>query len=857
LARVQNPPAICGRRGDGADSIMQAIWQDIRYGLRMLAKNPGFTAIAVLTLGLGIGANTAIFSLMNQVLLRRLPVPNPNELAILRAPGPVTGRVSSDGDETESFSYPMYKGLREGSANVCGILARSAFDASIAAQGQTERARGEFVSGNYFEVLGVPPALGRVFTLDDDRVPGAEPYVILSHSYWQRRFDSDPSVLNKTLLINNVEMTVVGVARAGFYGVQIGQTPDVFVPLMMTPRMTLDSTAIDGWNNYWIKVLARRKTGLSNQQMAAGINAAYRPLLQEQLPKITGWNEQKRQAFLNKTILLSSGAHGRTVAQHDAGPPLIALFAMVALVLLIACTNVANLLLARGAARQREFAIRAAMGASRGRLIRQLMIESFLCALSGGLLGLVLGSWLNSVLTPMVVDNAGFLGLSAKLDLNVFGFAVAATLVSGLFFGIIPAWRVTRNSVTDVIKDQGSTSSASVSHVRFRKVLVAGQVAFTMLLLAGATLFTRTLWNLRNTDLGIRTENVISFSIAPVLNGYDIHRTIALVDQLRARFAAIPGVRSVGTSEIPTLTGDREGSNITVEGGVQLPEEQQDVDFVSVSAGYLSTLGVPLLAGREFTEADRSASPKVAVASESMAKRFFPGRNPIGMHFCFGGGNKVKPDIEIVGVVKDIKQDHVKDSGAFPYVYVPYAQRPDLSSMTFYVSTERDPLLLASTLQNEVRLADPNLPVYDVRTLERVVEADLFSARIVAVLSGSFASLAAVLAALGIYGVLAYLVVQRTREIGIRMALGAESGDVRKLIVKEVGSMVIIGVGVGLPLAYVMARLSESLLFGVSAASPTTYALGLVLIAVVAVVACYVPTRRATRVDPLVALRYE
>jgi predicted permease len=365
------------------------------------------------------------------------------------------------------------------------------------------------------------------------------------------------------------------------------------------------------------------------------------------------------------------------------------------------------------------------------------------------------------------------------------------------------------------------------------------------------------LWNLRNTDLGIRTENVISFSIAPALNGYDIHRTIALVDQLRARFAALPGVRSVGTSEIPTLTGDRQGSNITAEGGVQLPEEQQDVDYVSVSAGYLSTLGVPLLSGREFTEADNGTSPKVAVASESMAKRFFPGRNPIGRHFCFGGGSKVKPDIEIVGVVKDVKQDHVKESGAFPYVYVPYAQRPELSGMTFYVSTERDPLLLASTLQNEIRLADPNLPVYDLKTMERVVEEDLFSARIVAVLSGSFASLAALLAALGIYGVLAYLVVQRTREIGIRMALGAESGDVRKLIVKEVGSMVVLGVAVGLPLAYVMARLSESLLVGVSAGNPMTYVLGLVLIAVVAVAACYVPARRATRVDPLVALRYE
>ncbi|MGA2430072.1 MAG: ABC transporter permease [Candidatus Acidiferrum sp.] len=837
---------------------MNGLWQDIRYGLRMLAKNPGFTAIAVLTLALGIGANTAIFSLMNQVLLRRLPVRAPSELVVLHDPGPLTGRLSSDGDNTESFPYPIYKALRESGAPVCSMLGRSSFPASIATQGQTERGHGELVSGNYFDVLGVTPALGRVFSMDDDRVPGGEPYVVLSHNYWQRRFGGDRNVLNKTLLINNIEMTVVGVARAGFSGVQVGQSPDVFVPLMMTSRVTLDSTALTEWNDYWLKVLARRNPGVSEEQVAAALNAAYFPLLKDQLQKTsTRWDDQKRQAFLDKKILLTPGEHGRNVLQRDAGGPIMVLFAMVALVLLIACTNVANLLLARGAARQREFAIRGALGASRGRLIRQLVIESLLCAVGGGVLGIAIGSWLNSVMTPIMAANADIEGLTPKLDLEVLGFAIAATLLSGIFFGIIPAWRVTRSSVTDVIKDQGSTSSASVSHVRFRKVLVAGQVAFTMLLLAGAALFTRTLWNLRTLNLGLRTEHVITFSIAPVLNGYNTQRTVAIVDQLRAHIATIPGVRAVGTSEIPTLTGDNEGSNITVEGGIQLPEDQQDVNYVSVSPGYLSTLGVPLLAGREFTEADGATSPKVAVVSQAMVKQFFPGRNPIGVRFCFGGGSKVKPDIEIVGIVPDVKQDHVKSSTTYPYVYVPYAQRDELSGMTFYVSTERDPLLIASTLQSEVRQADPNLPVYDVKTMERIVEDDLFSARMVAVLSGSFASLAALLAALGIYGVLAYLVVQRTREIGIRMALGAESGDVRRLIVKEVGSMVVTGVAVGLPLAYILARLSESLLFGVSPANPTTYALGLLLIAVVAAAACYVPARRATCVDPLVALRYE
>jgi putative ABC transport system permease protein len=836
---------------------MNSLWQDIRFGLRMLAKNPGFTAVAVLTLALGIGANTAIFSLLDQILLRRLPVQNPSELVVLHAPGPATGHMSDDGDATESFSYPMYKGLRESSAAVCRILARYSFSASIANRGQTERGSGELVSGNYFEVLGVPPAIGRVFSLEDDRVPGGHPVAVLSHSYWTRRFGGDPNILNKSLLINNIEMTVVGVARAGFSGVQVGQLPDVFVPLMMTPQMTLGQDSLDGWNDYWLKVLARRKPGISEQQSAAGLNAAYRPLLEEQLPKITGWNEQKRQAFLNKKILLSSGARGRTIVQRDAGGQLMMLFAMVGLVLLIACTNVANLLLARGAARQREFAIRGALGATRGRMIRQLLIESLLCAFGGGALGIILGAWLIGVLTPIIVSNEGIQGLTPNFDLGVLAFAAGATLLSGVFFGIVPAWRVTRATVSEMIKDQGSTSSASVSHVRFRKSLVAGQVAFTILLLAGAALFTRTLWNLRSEDLGLRTEHVISFSIAPALNGYDTPRSIALIDQLRARIASLPGVRFVGTAEVAALTGDDEGANITAEGGVQIPEDLQDVNYVAVSSRYFSTLGVPLVSGREFTDADGAASPKVAVASESMVKRFFPGRNPIGMHFAFGGGKTVKPDIEIVGVVKDVKQDHVKSMTLNPYVYIPYSQRPKLSGMTFYVRTVQDSLLLAPELQNQARQLDANLPVYDVKTLERVVEEDLFSARMVAVLSASFAGLAALLAALGIYGVLAYLVVQRTREIGIRMALGAEARDVRALVVKEVGSMVLAGVAVGLPLAYGMARLSESMLFGVHAGDPVAYALGVGLIAMVALAACYIPARRATRVDPLVALRYE
>jgi putative ABC transport system permease protein len=836
---------------------MQNLWKDITFGMRMLAKSPGFTAIAVITLALGIGANTAIFSLMNQVLLRELPIKNPEQLEILRAPGPKTGHISTDGDSTESFSYPMYKGLRDTNSVFSGILARYGFAASVASRGQTDRASGEVVTGNYFEVLGVQPAIGRVFSQDDDRVPGAQPVVVLSHSYWTRRFGGDPSVLNKVLLINNVEMTVVGVSQAGFSGVQVGKTPDLYVPMMMTQQMTQYGETLDRWNDYWMTLLARRKPGVSEKQAEAGINAAYRPLLEEQLPQIkSGWNEQKRKQFLEKKILLSTGSRGRTVVQRDSGAQIITLFVMVALVLLIACTNVANLLLARGAARQREFAIRTALGASRGRMVRQLLIESLLCAVGGGAFGLLLGTWLMRILTPIVGANTGIRGLTETLDTGVLLFAIGATLLSGILFGIIPSWRVTRLGVSDVIKDQGSTSSASVAHVGFRKLLVAGQVAFTMLLLAGAGLFMRSLWNLRNQDLGLKTDNVITFSIQPSLNGYDTPRSIALLDQTRARLASIPGVISVGSGDVATLSGDDEGSNITAEGGAQVPEELQDVDRVAISPNYFSTLGVPLLSGRELTEADGATAPKVALASESMVKRFFPGRNPLGLHFAFGGGNKVVPDIEIVGVVKDVKQEHVS-TAIQPYVYTPYAQRQKITGMTFYVRSERDPLLLASSLQDTVRQLDANLPVYDLNTMQRVVEEDLFSARMVAVLSACFAGLAALLAALGIYGVLAYVVVQRTREIGIRMALGAVAGQVRLLIVKEVGSMVLIGLGVGLPLAYGLARYSESLLYGVHAGDPLVYALGLGLIALIALAACFIPARRATRVDPLVALRYQ
>jgi predicted permease len=839
---------------------MRALWQDMKYGLRMLLKNPGFTAIAVLTLALGIGANTAIFSLLNQVLLRRLPVRNPEQLVILKSPGPKRGHVWSDGDDSEIFSYPLYKGLAKNAAVFDGVIARYQFAASLATHGQTERGSGELVTGNYFQTLGVRPALGRLLTPADDDVQGAHPVLVLSHGYWTQHFGGDSGVLNQTILVNDTPMTIVGVAQAGFTGVQVGQTPDIFVPMTMKGQMTPIRSGLDDWNDSFLALLARLKPGVSKEQAEAAINVDYHSLLEQQMEHLGGGDDhlhgKDRDEFLNKKVVLYPGAQGRTVIQRDSGPAIQALFAMVGLVLLIACTNVANLLLAKGAARQREFAIRSALGATKGRMIRQLMVESFLCALAGGGLGLLVGSWLMNILTQAVVSEGGVQGITSKVDASVLGFAAAATVASAFVFGLLPAWRVARGSVSQVLKEQGSTGSAGPGHVRFRKLLVAGQVAFTVLLLAGATLFAQTLWNLRKQNLGLSTENLITFSVSPQLSGYDGPRTIALIDQLRQRLAGLPGVSGVGSSQIPVLTGTDMGTNITVEGRQNQDTDERHVNYDAVSPNYFSTMKVPLLSGREFNDADTAASPKVAIINEAMMKAFFSNRNPIGVHLAMGSGNDAKPDIEIVGVVKDAKESHVRDN-ARPYFYRPYAQFGKLFGMTFYVRTNQDPLLIANDLRQVVRQQDANLPVYELKTVSRVVDEDLFAERVIAGLSSSFGALAAILAALGIYGVLAYVVVQRTREIGIRLALGAAGADVRALVFKEVGWMVFAGVVVGLPSAYGLARVSESLFFGVHAGDIMVYLIALSVIVMIAGIACYVPSRRATRIDPIVALRYE
>src|SRR5262245_53759074 len=836
---------------------MQTVWQALRYGARMLLKSAGFTVIAVLTLALGIGANTAIFSLTDQVLLRRLPVERPEELVVFRSPGPRTGRVWSDGDSAASFSYPMYKALRDrGGDAFSGLLARFAIPLSVAGAGKTERADGELVSGNYFEVLGVRPALGRVFNQEDDRVPGAHPVVVLSHAYWARRFGADPGILNKTLTVNGGVMTVIGVSRAGFQGVQVGQTPDVFIPMMMKAQMTPNWNGLDNHQDYWLSIIGRLKPGMSIAQTQEAVRPSFRSILEEELPLMTGWGAETRQRFLDTKILLDEGGKGRGILQSSAKKPLLILVGMVGLVLLIACANVANLLLARGAARSREIAVRMALGAGRWRLVRQFLVESLLLSLLGGAVGMMVAAWTIKGLVAAIPPSIGFLGLSADLNPRLFGFNLALSALTGLLFGVAPAASATRLNIEITLREQGSSVSGAQSHARFRNSLVVSQIILTTVLLVGAGLFAHSLNNLQRLDLGLRADHLITFSIAPELNGYSPQRTIAFFDDLRAGLAALPGVRSVSAAEIAILAGNDSSKNVTVEGYQAHEGEDMDVLNNQVGPDYFATMGIPLLNGREFTNSDAAGGQKVAIINETMSRRFFANRNPVGSHFAFGSGDRIRLDIEIVGVVKDSKHSTVREEKR-PFAYLPYAQEKNLGSITFYARTDQDVSAIAPSLRREVERRDNNLPIYDLKTLRQQADESLFADRFLTFLSICFGSLAAALAAVGLYGVMAYTVTRRIREIGIRIALGATGGSVAWLILREVALLALIGLLVGAPLAFVLGRAAESLLFGVKAGDPPVFAAACLLLALVALLGGYLPARRAAKVDPMVALRRE
>jgi predicted permease len=829
----------------------------------MLAKNPAFTAIAVLTLALGIGANAGIFTILQQVILRRLPVPNPDQLVLLYSPGPRQGHVSSDENEAPgeegavSFSYPLYTTIRDHNPVFSGLAAMDSYSAAITYRGHTERADAYVVSGNFFATLGVKPALGRTLEPSDTTAPGGTPVVVLSYGSWKSRFGGDPGILNQGILVNNKPMTVVGVTDRSFDGTQPGYTPELYIPITMVTILDVPPRDLTRHNDNWIKLIGRMKPGMSILQASAGLQSPFSAILRDELPLFTGWNDKEKAAFLARKMILRAGAHGRPQLMQGNASQLIALMSMVGLVLLIACANIAGLLTARAASRQREIGIRLSLGASRFQLVRQLLIESILLGGTGAMLGLLIASWTSSTLAKFASENGIADGLSGNLNPEVLAFTFLATSVCVVLFGIAPSLRATRTELISSVKEQAGTTSLGASHQRLRQGLVVCQVALTLLLVTAAGAFAHSLFNAKHTDLGLRTDHMLEFTVTPGILGYDDARGKALFRNLDERFAAIPGVRSVSSVSERLLDYSDRGSNVDVEGE---PAEERGTKHVlrnAIGPGHFSNMGIALLAGREFTTADIFGSPKVAIVNEAFVKTFFPAGDAIGRHLRFGYSNEHRPDMEIVAIVKNSHHEGVKDEEIKPFVYVPYPQDANIATLTYYIRTSQDPTLIANSVRSAVNELDPSLPISAMRTFEAQIDRQLANDRLIATLSGIFGGLAALLAAIGIYGLLAYGVTQRTREIGIRMALGAEAGNVGRMILTEMFWLLLVGVVIGLPLTYGLGKLLNSMLYGVKAFEPTTVGISLLFMALVALAASYIPALRATRVDPLVALRYE
>jgi predicted permease len=830
---------------------------DLQYGLRILAKSPGFTAVVVITLALGIGANTAIFTLINSILLKGLPVEKPEQL-VLFSDDASQGNIT--GDQTGKwryFSYPLYVYFREHNQvfqDICAFRkGEESLNVQVEGPGRTQvpqRSRGKLVSGNYFSVLGVNAMLGRALEPEDERA-GAPPVAVISYGYWQRAFGSDPFAVGKVVELNDTAFTVVGVTPPQFFGETVEVPPDFWLPLSLQAQVTRRESFLNSPEFYWLNLMARLQPGVSRTGAQTAVNLQLRQLLSELAGSSP--SEDRRRKIQQSSIELAPGGRGISLLRLRYSEPLHMLMAAVALVLLISCANVASLLLSRSAARQKEISVRLALGASRGRLVRQLLTEGLTLAALGGTLGMCISAGGVRILVVMFTGGPnGSLNLDA--DARVLDFALAVSLLTAVLFSLAPALRATGVEWVPALKGTRASGVQASPGLGVAKALVVFQVALSLLLLTGAGLLLQTLKRLHRQDLGFNPQDVLLVGIDPRLAGYTPERLPGLYRELQERVNALPGVRSASLAAYSPMSGTSHTGSIAIQGYTPRPGQNMDTQLNRVGPRYFETLELPLLSGRGINHQDTESSPKVAVVNATFAHYFFPGQNPIGRRFGFGS----PADLEIVGVVKEAKYNDLRES-APRMAYFPILQMKGegLYVGELDVRAAGDPRSIAADVRRAIHEMDKNLTVTATTTLNEQIASSLNQERAMAELSSFFGLLALALACVGLYGLMAYSVARRTNEIGIRMAVGAKPRDVLRLVLREVLTLVIAGVAIGLPAALAATRLMSGMLFGLTPTDAVTMLMATCVLIAVAVFAGYLPARRASRVDPMVALRYE
>ena len=840
--------------------MFDSLFKDIRFGLRGLLRRPAFTIVALVILALGIGANTAIFTLINAVVLKPLPVSKPEELVLFN--DAANEGTSTMGDEDipagrmQRFSYRAYRYFREHDSSFQELSAFRSGESRLSVMrpdaqpgASVERASSHLVSGNYFAVLGVNAAQGRVLTNEDDS-PGAHPTAVISDAYWKQKLNSEAQIVGKIVLLNGTAFTIVGVMPSTFFGTRVRRSPDFWLPLAFQPKIELRKSYLDDKNTYWLNLIGRLKPGIQLGQAQSGVNLELRQFLTDQSG--SKLNDENRLAIHNSYVTLASGARGLSGLRSFYSQALRMLMVIVALVLLIACANVGNLLLSRAAARQAEISLRQALGASRWRLVRQLLTESLLLAVIGGVAGIILAQWGVSLLVTRLAATSP---LDVKPDASIMLFTLATSLLSGVLFGIAPALRATRTDLTSALKEKSS-------HGRKRRfnlgsTLVVAQVAVSLILLVGAGLFARSLINLQKEDLGFNRDNVLLASVDTRLAGYKHSELSSVYRQLYDRLSALPNVQSVTIASYSPMQGTATNSSIVVRGYTPNKNEDMDVADIFVGPAFAETLGVPLLMGREIGLQDTTTSARVAVVNQAFAQAYFHDQNPIGRRLTFEA-NSDKDDLEIVGVIGDSKYDSAKEN-ADKTVFRPILQVQDQQTFAnvFELRTLGDPLSLSAEVRTAVAQVNDKLPILNLTSLRLQTDEALKQEKLIAQLVSFFGLLGLLLSCVGLYGIMAHAVVRRTNEIGIRMALGAERRNIIWMVLKESLVLVALGLIIGVPAAWGAAHLISSQLFGLNPSDPVTLLTAAVLLTVVAALAGYLPARKASRVNPLVALRYE